>query len=1177
MKEKKDNKSEIVKTTPTNKTTAEKEEEVLRFWQENKIFEKTIEKDAPNGNFVFYDGPPFATGTPHFGHLLPSGLKDAIPRYQTMQGKRVLRKWGWDCHGLPLENIIEKELNLSTKKDILEYGLNNFNQRAREAVLRYADHWKNMIDRVGRFVDMENDYKTMDKTYTESVWWSFKELHSKGLVYRGFKSMHLCPRCETTLSNFEVNQGYKDITDISVYVKFELIDEPNTFLLAWTTTPWTLPGNVALAVGENIDYVKVVNDAGEKYILAKHRFEDVLKENFKILESIGSSKIIGKKYKPIFDYYSSDEKLENKEKGWKVYGADFVTTDTGTGIVHIAPAFGEDDYNLAQKYDLPFIQHISMDGKMKEEVKDFALMPVKPKSDEKDGHQKTDIEIIKYLAHKNTLFAKEKIVHSYPHCWRCDTPLLNYATSSWFVGVSKIKNRMLEENSKVNWIPKEIGENRFGNWIEGAKDWAISRSRFWGAPIPVWQDEEGKNHIFGSLLELKERIVKKNNYFLMRHGRSVSNEKNIISCLAGGTGDLLTKEGVLDAKKASEFLKDKKIDVIIYSPFNRTTETVNIVKDEIGFSGESFTDNRLIELQANHYNGNSWTSYLDNFPSIKDRFTNKLNDNENWLDVYRRSANFICEIDSKYENKNILIVSHGSVLCNLSLVSSGFAKEELHKRYVDEMFKNAEVREVDFRQLPINADFEIDLHRPFIDDIKVFDENGKIMKRVEDVFDCWYESGSMFFAQQHYPFENKELFEQKNSPIFPADFIAEGLDQTRGWFYTLLVLGTALFEKSPYKNVIVNGLVLAEDGKKMSKKLKNYPDLMETINKYGVDAIRFFLLSSPAVKADDFSFSPKGVDEIYKKIVLKLENIYSFYEMYKSDDADNLSEGEKSENVLDDWIINKLSVLINDITRSMDKYEVDKATKPILDFVEDFSTWYIRRSRDRFKSENIVDKNSALSTTRFALLSLAKVVAPFMPFLGERIYLSVKNKDDFDSVHLCSWPKSLEISKEGVQNMEDMAEARKIVSLALEKRNKFNIKVRQVLNELKIKNRKLLNKYDYLKLIEDEINVKKVVFDENLDEEIWLDSEITEDLRREGIARDLIRTIQDLRKQNGLYPNQAISLTVDTDENGKELFMSFERLIVGITNIDNVVFEKNDSDSIVFEGMSFKLKIKICV
>lgn len=1095
--------------------TAEREEKILDFWQKEKIFEKTLTKDAPLGNFVFFDGPPFATGLPHYGHILAGTIKDVIPRYQTMKGKRVLRRWGWDCHGLPIENLVEKELGLETKKDIEVLGVGKFNQAARNAVMRYRDEWTKIIPRMGRWVDMENDYKTMDKTYTESVWWSFKTLHEKGLVYKGFKSMQICPRCGTTLSNFEVNQGYKDITDISVYVKFELVDEPGTYLLAWTTTPWTLPGNAALAVGADITYVQVKKD-DRSYIVAKDLAEKVLKDEYEVIKECAGSDLVGKAYTPIFDYYNTDT-LEHKENAWKVYAGDFVTTESGTGIVHIAPAFGEDDLVLGQKNSLPFIQHVGFDGIIKPEVTDFAGLMAKPKNaeGEKDAHQKTDIEVIKVLAGKGVLFSKEKIIHSYPHCWRCETPLLNYATSSWFVKVTDLKEKMLALNEKVEWIPETIGAGRFGKWIEGARDWSVSRARYWGAPLPVWESADGERIFIGSVPELKSYIPKRNNFFLVRHGESEGN--------AGGDKissdpvfhDPLTELGKKEVADAVSNFKNTHIDVIITSPFVRTKETARILAQALGYTGDIIEDMRLGEINAGVYNGKSWAEYMAHFSSIKDRFVKKVDSAENWEDVRKRACEAMYDIDARYEGKNILIVSHGAPLHCIDLASGGLSNKEIIEHYYDDAFMNAEVKEVDWRNLPHNEQYEVDLHRPYIDDVVLMSTKGEVMRRVPEVFDTWYDSGSMPYAQQHYPFKNKELFEQSNSPLFPADFIAEGLDQTRGWFYTLLVLGAGLFEKSPYNNVIVNGLVLAEDGRKMSKSLKNYPDVMDVVNTYGADAMRYYMIASPIVKAEDLNFSTSGVDEVHKKINGKLINILSFYEMYKTD---TLKKGEPT--ILDTWMLSRLAELRQVVTASLDAYELDRASRPILDFVDDFSTWYVRRSRDRFKSDDPVVSGTALWYTAYALKELSKIMAPFMPFLAEHIYQTVKTEGESESVHLEAWPASTDADE---TLLAEMKKVRDVVSVALQVRAKANIKVRQPLASLVIQED--LN--DELRaIIADEVNVKEVASDTQMTTELELDTTLTPELIEEGIARDIIRAIQDARKKENLVPSQTIELSL---------------------------------------------------
>lgn len=1097
--------------------TALREESILDFWQEEKIFGKTVERDAPGGNFVFFDGPPFATGQPHYGHILAGTIKDIIPRYQTMKGKRVLRRWGWDCHGLPIENLIEKELGLETKKDIESLGVDKFNQAARGAVMRYRDLWKQIIPRMGRWVDMDNDYKTMDKTYTESVWWSFKTLDEKGLVYKGFKSMQICPRCGTTLSNFEVNQGYKDITDISVYVKFELVDEPGTFLVAWTTTPWTLPGNVALAVNPEVIYVQVKKD-GVSLIVAKELAEKVLKEGYEIEKEYKGSELVGKSYTPIFDYYNNDS-LEHKENAWKVYSGEFVTTESGTGIVHVAPAFGEDDLHLGREHTLPFIQHVGIDGIIKPEVTDFAGLSAKPKSSdqEKDAHQKTDIEVIKVLAGKLALFAKEKIIHSYPHCWRCETPLLNYATSSWFVKVTDLKDKMSALNEQVKWVPESIGQGRFGKWLEGARDWSVSRARYWGAALPVWESTDGEKLIVGSVAELKSRLPKRNTFFLVRHGESEANAAgDIISCNLT-TENHLTTLGEKEALEAGGVLKDKKIDVIITSPFQRTKETAGIIAKNIGYTGEILEDHRLSEINVGDVDGLAWHKYMEQFTSIKEHFEKHIEQSgENWEDVRKRVSECMYDLNARYEGKTVLIVSHNAPLHLIAFTAQGFSQQEIIEHYYTQhSFMNAEIKEIDWRNLPHNENFEIDLHRPYIDEVVLTSSKGLPMKRVPEVFDTWYDSGSMPFAQQHYPFENKELFEQRDSPLFPADFIAEGLDQTRGWFYTLLVLGTALFEKSPYNNVIVNGLVLAEDGRKMSKSLKNYPDVMEVIDTYGADAVRYYMISSAIVKAEDLNFSVAGVNEVHKKIIQKLMNVLSFYEMYKKD------TGERGEaTVLDTWILARLSELGQTVTNSLDRYELDKASRPIMDFVDDLSVWYVRRSRDRFKSDDPKVSHTALYCTQHVLKEFSKIIAPFMPFIAEHIFKAVRIANDPESVHVALWPN---FDQADQSLIEQMAKVRTAVSSALEMRSKVNIKVRQPLASLVVKED---FSPELRSIIADEVNVKEVASDPNMETSLELDIALTPDLIEEGIARDLIRAIQDARKKENLLATQTINLSL---------------------------------------------------
>lgn len=902
---------------------SKREEQIALFWKENNIFEKSLKKDSPKGDYVFYDGPPFATGEPHYGHLIGSAMKDAVPRYQTMRGFRVKRQWGWDCHGLPIENIVEKELGTKSKKEIEQIGIKKFNQLCREKIFTYVDVWNDFIPRFGRWADMEKPYRTMDMSYMESEWWAFKQLYDKGLIYEDYRSMHICPRCETTLAQSEVAEGYATVKDISVTVEFELVDEPQTVILAWTTTPWTLPGNVALAVGRDIDYAVVDGLVpGYKYIVAADLVNKIFegKGSVNVVKTVKGSELVGKKYVPLFDYYAKDETLKNRENGWKVYAADFVTTTDGTGIVHIAPAFGEDDMNLGKIEKLPFVQHVGMDGVFRSEVTNFAGLKVKPKEDP----QATDIIVLKHLAEDGLLFAKEKYEHSYPHCWRCDTPLLNYATSSWFVAVEKIKPELEKLAPGIEWSPAHIKEGRWLAWLAAARDWSISRQRFWANTIPVWRCEKcRKEKVFGSAKELEE---------------------------ASGT----------------------KI---------------------------------------------------------------------------------------------------------------------------------------------------ADLHRDGVDEVEVACECGAKMRRVSDVLDTWFDSGSVPFASLHYPFENKEETEKR----IPADYIGEGQDQVSKWFYYQHVLAGALFGKRAFTHVIVNGIVLAEDGKKMSKRLNNYPDPRLMVDKYGADAMRMYMLMSPGVRAENLSFAESGVDEVYKKFISRLDNVVSFYELYKDTNTSPV-EVPSGDNVLDKWILANLGGLAKEVTRAMEAYELDKAARPFMQFVDDLSTWYVRRSRERFKGQNETDILAAKQALRYVLLTLAKLIAPFAPFVAEDTYKRVGGT--MESVHLECWPDDLETDTE---LLEKMTEVRRFVSLALEARMKAMIKVRQPLSSLRILGEASLAQ-EYLELVKDEINVKEVVFSKDLGSDVELDTSITPELKDEGLCRDFQRVVQDKRKEAGLSPQDKIGLRIIAGE-----------------------------------------------
>jgi isoleucyl-tRNA synthetase len=1092
--------------------TARREEKTLAHWKQHRIFEKTLEKNAPRGEFIFFDGPPFASGTPHYGHILAGSIKDVIPRYKTMCGFRVPRRWGWDCHGLPIENLVEKELGLKSKKDIEQFGIQKFNETAREVVLRYAGVWREQVPRFGRFVDMENDYRTMDIEYTKSVWWVFKTLFDKGLVYEGFKSMHLCPRCGTTLSNFEVNQGYKDITDISVYVKFALVDEPQTFIIAWTTTPWTLPGNVALAVNSEIDYAEVeLVGSSEKYIVAQARVETLFKKDFKILKTYKGLALTGKKYAPVFDYYAQDSNLKNRENGWKIYAADFVTTDDGTGVVHIAPGYGEDDYQLGVKHSLPFIQHVGVDGRFKPEVRDFVGLYVKPKGDagEKDPHQKTDVEVIKWLHMHGALFAKEKLVHSYPHCWRCETPLLNYAASSWFVKVTSFKDELVAANKDVRWVPSHVGEGRFGKWLQGARDWAISRTRYWGAPLPVWKSEDGTEvKVLSTVEDIVAHSKVRNTLYLMRHGQAESNLQNKVSTDPNAP-DHLTPEGVAQVRLSAQKLKGKHIDVVAVSPFVRTQETFKEVQDVLGLSDAHIVvDPRLGELGARALHGKNWEEFHAQFPHRKQAFTYTLPDMENLTAVRARMVAAVEDISEKFFGKNVLIIAHGTPLRVLQSHFLGHVTDELVAP-----FGNAEVREVLSVKLPRNPSYEIDFHRPYIDGLEILDSKGKLMTRVPDVFDCWFESGSMPYGEACFTGTPTMAFDPAQGKGFPADFIAEGLDQTRGWFYALLVLGTALFGRSPFKNVIVNGLVLAEDGKKMSKSLKNYPDPLEVIRAYSMDALRLVLLGSPVVSAEDLHFSEKSVAEVQNKVLNRLENVLTLYKLYADE---TISAQAHTTHILDRWMIERLRGAHAAITHALESYTLDVGVRELTTLVDDVSTWYTRRSRERFKSDDVEDRREALETTRFVLHAIAKLLAPYAPFFAETLAFEIGRGSE--SIHLEEWDS---VTSHDQALLDGMKSLREVITNALKLRQQAGVNVRQPLESFTIP-KGVFGEYtqEFKDILKAELNVEEI----HEGTEYALETKLTPELKAKGVVREFIRLVQDARKENNFSIRDQVTL-----------------------------------------------------
>ena len=1151
-------------TEPKINPLVEKELAIQKFWEDNQIFQKSLAATKDGQVFSFYDGPPFATGTPHYGHLVASLMKDVVPRYQTMKGHYVERRWGWDCYGLPVENLIEQELNLASRQDIKGLGIDKFNQACRLSVLRYADIWKKTIPRLGRWVDMETDYRTMEPWYMESIWWVFKQLYDKDLIYEGYKAMHICPRCETTLSNFEVTQGYKDIKDLAVTAKFELLPPPQTtpparggnipiYILAWTTTPWTLIGNVALAVGEDIDYVLVQENKKtkkpEKFILAKDLVDKVFKdEDYEVLEEFKGQDLIGKKYRPLFDYYLNKD-IEHKENLYTIVSADFVTTEDGTGIVHIAPAFGEEDLALGQAKNLPLIQHVDEIGRIKAEVGDnLAGLEVKPKEDS----QKTDVAIIKYLSDKELLFSKEKYEHSYPHCWRCDTPLLNYATSSWFVKVTAIKKDLIKNNQKVNWIPAHLKDGRFGHWLEEARDWAISRSRFWGTPLPVWRCQSCEEiKVVGSVEELDQSKIDNINIYAIRHGESEKNIKNIFS------NNLkkypLTAKGLEQAKQTVKKLKSLKIDLIISSEVLRSKQTAEIIAQ--GLKVDLKFDSRLNEVDPGE-----WQDRLDNDKFALKMLANWRTDHnyqipggESVIRVEERMFNLFKEINKNYQEKNVLLVSHGD---NIRILSGKLLNLKREGIFEKPMPANTAIVKL--------SEKTVDLHKDVVDAIEF--ECPKCqgqMKRISEVLDCWFESGSMPYAQLHYPFENKDKFKK----TFPANFIAEGVDQTRGWFYTLAVLSTALFKEPAFLNVIANGIVLAENGAKMSKRLKNYPEPDLIMAKYGADALRFYLLSSPVMTAENMNFSESSVKEAFQKVVMLTNNILKFYQLYSSPD---LKANNQSKNILDKWLIAKLNSLTNEVTKEMDDYQLAKAVRPLQQFIDEFSTWWLRRSRERFKLGSSEDKEQALLTFKFVLIEFSKVLAPFLPFLAEQVYQGAGG--DSESVHLASWPTPQKINQPIIEQMESV---RKIVELGLAARAVQGLKIRQPLSQLKVIGYNLPKELS--ELIADEVNVKKVEFEKGSEIKVELNTELTEELKLEGYLRELIRTVNSLRKDQGLTISDQINIFWQSDGQAIKKVLTGEKLATELKNstlTQDLIEQIIDAKDLDINGEVVKIKIE---
>ncbi len=1139
------------------------EEEVLKFWDSRHIFKKSLEKTQNGKPFTFYDGPPFATGFPHYGHLLASTIKDVVPRFQTMNGRFVRRRWGWDCHGLPIEEIVERKLGISGKKQIEEIGIKKFNETCRSMVLEYASEWKKMIRRIARWVEFDDSYKTMDVNYMESVWWAFKEIYKKKLVYEGRKVLLYCPRCETPISNFEVamDNSYKDVSEESVTVKFKTVIEgqtkglnlpPNTFLLAWTTTPWTLPGNVALAISSELEYGVYERD-GEGLIVEVSRAKAYGLENPRV--TFPGSQLRGVSYEPLYEIASM-----KGDKSYKVYHAGFVTTDEGTGIVHTAVVYGEDDYELGMRVGLPVVPLLDEKGIFNEKAPELV----------RGKYFKASEKIIKEdLQNRGLLFKREMYTHSYPHCWRCGTVLFYNAIPAWFMNIQKIKPQLLKSNDReINWFPEHLKHGRYEKSVEAAPDWNISRNRYWGNPIPVWKCGGcGREEVAGSLEDLSKLAGhSKNNYWVMRHGEAESNMFNVID--SGQRKYLhLTPRGRKEAEdsikrfKAELAKRGEKIDLVISSDVTRTVETEEIVASVLGGEKVRF-DKRLEEIHLGPVlTGHLDKKYFDLFPTYQERFEKRPEGGESLRDVRARAWEFLTECEAKYVGKNILLITHEYPAWMLFHAAEGWSEKratEEKERQKKDFITFAEIRKMELNVLPRNDGGEADLHRPYIDEITfACSACGKTMKRTPEIFDSWVEAGSMPFAEYHYPFENKKVFESR----FPAQFVAEYIAQTRAWFYVMHVISLILFGKAPFDNVVTTGTILAEDGSKMSKSKNNYPDPNIVIEKYGADSLRFYLMNSVVMQADNVNFSEKAVENIYRKVVVILWNVGKFFTTYIEPKMLSSKEhpSSESEKVLDRWIAVRTAELVKFVTEYLSAYDTVRATRTIQEYIDDLSTWYLRRSRKR--------KDAAFPTTLYkCLLTTSKVIAPFVPFLAEELYGILKpygsGKEVEESVHLAEWP-SPEVSpdkKENKQLIKEMAEVRRIASLGLAKRAEAGIKIRQPLQTLIVKTADSVTLSEgSTVLLAEEVNVQSVEFDATLEELMKLDTVITPELREKGLLREIARMVQGLRQEAGLAPKDAIVLMLDLPAAIRGMVVKQEavlRVAVGAKSIEYGHFEK---------------------
>ncbi len=1154
------------------------EERVLQFWRTNDIFKKSLRKRSGRKTFVFYEGPPTANAKPALHHVLARSFKDVILRYKTMGGYFVPRRGGWDTHGLPVELQVEKALGISSKKEIehivpdsVEESIKAFNKKCRDSVWEFTKDWRQLTERIAFWLDMDNPYITYEPDYIESLWWIIKQAWEKDLFYKGHKVVPWCPRCGTALSSHELAQGYKEVEERSVYVRFRIVPEQrigaitvdeDTYILSWTTTPWTLPGNVALAVAKDTDYAiaSVSYDTGDvTYILAQPLSDSVLSElvegrEWRVTGTIKGSDLIGLRYQQLFDILS----LRN-EKSHRIYAADFVTTHEGTGVVHTAVMYGDDDYQLGKEIGLPQIHTVDEAGRFIDEVPEVAGMFVK--------EQRAEDAIIHHLRESGALAGTKQYRHEYPFCWRCSTPLIYYARNSWFMAMSKLRESLVAENEKTNWHPAHIQHGRFGEWIKDAKDWAFSRERYWGTPLPIWECANGHTEVIGSVDELDKRAYSKNTFYIARH---VEAEGNVNGVFASGPEfddehtSRLTEHGLKQAHSLAKKMARKKIDVIYASPYTRTRQLAEIVQKETG--AKLFFDERLKEIEGGEFAWRPASEHKAFFTAPLEEFTKAPEGGETLADVRRRMFAAIRDINTRHADSRILIVSHGDPLWMLEAAVQERSNEEaLQLSYIG----LGETRKLVVRNIPYNDDGERDLHRPYVDAIMLKCAKCKEkMRRVSEVADVWFDSGAMPFASVHYPFK-RSLFRRGGGEkfLFPADYICEAIDQTRGWFYTLLATAVLLGRGRAFRNVISLGHINDKFGQKMSKSKGNIVDPWEMIQKYGSDAIRwhFYTINAPG---EPKNFDEEELAKTLRRVVLILYNSFAFLETYGDKKERDVSRFDGGH-ILDKWIRARFDDVAERVGTHMERYEITEAARVIEEYIDDLSRWYIRRSRKRFSQKDDPHaRDSAIKALSFALLGASKLMAPFMPLFSEALYRSLPVLGREESVHLEEWPRSRGINKEQKELLGKMSSARVIVAAGLAARAAAGIKVRQPLQSLMVRadTAGIANADEVLGVIKDEVNVKEIIFNPSLVDEVALDTTLTPALREEGVIREFIRTVQMLRQKAGYHPNDSIVLTADVPQQLREIVEARTGMICGEIGAREIRIRSHGAGKDIFDA-----------